>query len=534
MIVGGRWLVALLASAAFGSASCARNAHVGDPREQLLVDLASNPRDSAVNLRLAQVEAAAQLRGAALRHFALVESNGGLFGSKWTAADRRVYATLLRDRGLVRLRRGQASAAQDFTHAAKLGVTVSAPERAAAALVQATQDARHAADDLRNRGLRALCSGAATTGACTNSSALDRVLFANWLWQHRAKRASYDVLVEVSQRSAGVPGSARTLWLQAQAWWTGEVLPLPPIGQATRCDAEAAATAVKGELLPSDAADDSSGRAQRALDDWRLRNGLAMLPPLRSDQPCTDIGTAGAVDSPDSSMARAVTGIGASSQSADFFEVFAERWQLSAADLRELQHIRTTAIATVDRAVVQALDASLDEAWTAAALGEFFLVTGDPARARALWQRAVDATHDPRYLQGLAVATAAVGDSDAATIWATQAAAASGDPAPALAEVAGAMAQMGDYPVALTLLRQALAIAGAIDVIAIEHAISHALQKLSWPVPSGVSAATWGELQIAQGATRQAMLDLDAPGARALLAATFAWLAATPGASVKP
>ncbi len=529
-MVAGRWLIALLASAAFGSASCAarRTGHVDDPRGALLVELASNPGDSAVHLRLARFEVTVQRRAAALRHFALVESSGGLFGSIWTAADRRAYATLLRERGLLRLRRGQASAAQDFTHAARLGATVSALERSTAAIVQATQDARHAADDVRNRGLRALCSRTATTGACANSLALDRISFANWLWQHRAKRASYEVLVEVSQRSAGVPGSARTLWLKGQAWWTGEVLPLPPIEQATRCDAEAAATAINLTLLPADVAADSAGRAQRALDDWRTRNGLAALPPLPIDQSCPNKVTPAVTDTPDSSMQRSMPGISAVAESADFFDLFAARWQLRAADLRELQHVRTTAMATLDRAVQQALDASLDEAWTAAALGEFFLVTGDPARARALWQRAFDATNEPRYLLGLAVATAAVGDSDAAAIWATQAAAASGDPALALAEVAGAMVQAGEFPVALTLLRQALAIAGATDVIAIEHAIAHCLYKLGRSMPSGVAAATWSEMQIAQGTSREAVVDLDEPGARALLAAMFDRLTATP------
>ncbi|MBP9088599.1 MAG: hypothetical protein KBG15_20925 [Kofleriaceae bacterium] len=512
MVVARRWLAAVLATSALGLAGCAtrRTGPADDPRATLLVELASNPRDSAVHLRLARFELAAQHRAAAMRHFALVEAIGGLFGAKWSVADRRAYAMLLRDRGLFRLSHGQASAAQDFAHAANLGVPVSSPQRHAAAILQAIADVRHAADDIRTRGVRALCRLTATTGACANASALDRVAFATWLWQHRAKRASYDVLVEVSQRSGALPQPARTLWLDAQAWWTGEVLPLPPLVQATRCDAEAAARYVQPRR--HDASDDMPGRAQRALDGWRARNGLAKLPPL-DDQACraaADLDLR-APHSPESNMAPPVAG--------DFIAIFAQRWQLSATDLQALQRVRDTAMPTLDRAVEQALNQSLDEAWTAAALGEFMLVTGDPARARALWQRAFDATGAPRYLQGLAVAAAAVGDSDAATIWATQAAAASGDPASLLAEVAGAMAESGDYPVALTLLRQALAIAGATDAYAIERQISDCLQKLGRAVPAGVPAATWAEIQTAQGWSRDVMLDLDAPAARAMFAA---------------
>lgn len=454
MVAARGCFAAALATVALGLSNCsARRAGQGvDPRSALLVELATNPRDSAVHLRLARFELATQHRAAALRHFAFVETAGGLFGSKWSASDRRAYAMLLRERGLLRISHGQASAAQDLTHAAGLGGPVQARDLAAVANIQALQDSRHAADDVRNQGLRSLCSHAVTVGACADASVQDRVAFATWLWQRRAKRASYDVLVEVTQRSEGIPPQAWTFWLVAQAWWTGERVP---------------------------------GLADDAV-------------------PTT-------IFSPDSSLSTPAVD--------DFFTMHAERWQLQVADLQALHHLRSTAAATVDRAVEQALDRSLDEAWTAAALGEYFLLVGDPARARALWQRAYDAAGEPRYLQGLAVATATVGDSDAATIWATQAAAASGDPALPLAEVAGAMAQLGDYPVALTLLRQALALAGATDANTIEREIAYCLQKLGRPTTVGVAAASWATMQTARVAAHNIMLDLDEPGARAMLAA---------------
>lgn len=451
------WVATALATVALGLSNCAaRRAPQGaDARNVLLVELASNPRDSAVHVRLARFELAAQHRAAALRHFALVETTGGLFGSKWSAADRRAYAMLLRERGLLRVSHNQASAAQDLTHAASLGAPASPPELHAVASIKAVQDSRHAADDVRNQGLRSLCSSAVTVGACASASVPDRVAFASWLWQRRAKRASYDVLVEVGKRSEGIPPQAQTFWLEAQAWWTGEITP-----------------GLADHVAPT----------------------VILAPDSSLPSPSLD----------------------------DFFALLAERWQLQVADLQALHRLRSTAVATVDRAVAQMVDQSLDEAWTAAALGEYFLLVGDPARARALWQRAYDAAGEPRYLQGLAVATATVGDSDAATIWATQAAAASGDPALPLAEVAGAMAQLGDYPVALTVLRQALAIAGAADANTIEREIAFCLQKLGRPIPAGATPASWATMQTARAAPRNVMLDLDEPGARAMLAALLA------------
>ncbi len=513
MVSVHRGFAAALAIVALGLSNCAtqRAGASGDGRAGLLVELASNPHDSAVHLRLARFELAAHHRAAALRHFAYVESVGGLLGSKWTAADRRAYATLLRDRGLLRLNRGQASAAADLTHATSLGVAVSTRQRDAVTIVQALQASRHAAEDVRNQGLRLLCHAAATVGACATASALDRVAFATWLWQRRAKRASYDVLFEVSQRSGGVPTLAQTLWLEAQAWWTGEVLPLPPIAQATRCDAQAAA----GLLVAGrpQAAAELGERAQAALDQWRVRNAMPMLPPLDTEQPCAEPVVPVVDASADSS--RLIV------DASDVVEIFAERWQLPAAVVQELDQVRSIAPGTLDRAVEQALDQSLDEAWTAAAFGEYFLLVGDPARARAFWQRAFDATKEPRYLQGLAVAAASAGDSDAATIWATQAAAASGDPALPLAEVAGAMAVQGDYPVALTLLRQALAIAGVTDANNIEREIAYCLQKLDRPSPGGALPASWREIQTALGSSRAVLLDLDHPSARIMLANLF-------------
>ena len=81
-----------------------------------------------------------------------------------------------------------------------------------------------------------------------------------------------------------------------------------------------------------------------------------------------------------------------------------------------------------DRLARDAVAGAVDAAVAHAMIGALFDALGDPARARAAWQAAVDASPEPAFLRGLAEAEAHQGDGDAAMIAATTAAAASGDP----------------------------------------------------------------------------------------------------------
>jgi hypothetical protein len=114
-----------------------------------------------------------------------------------------------------------------------------------------------------------------------------------------------------------------------------------------------------------------------------------------------------------------------------------------------------------DRLGRDAVASSVDAAETHATLGALFDALGDPARARAAWQAAVDASPEPTFVRGLAEAQARQGDADAALITATTAAAASGDPAVVWCAVARALADTGKYVHALQAARSAIDLAGA-------------------------------------------------------------------------
>jgi hypothetical protein len=113
-----------------------------------------------------------------------------------------------------------------------------------------------------------------------------------------------------------------------------------------------------------------------------------------------------------------------------------------------------------DRLGRDAVAGAVDAAAMHAALGALFDALGDPARARASWQAAVDASPEPVFLRGLAQAQALQGDPDAALVSATSAAAASGDPAVVWITVARGLAAVGKYVHALDAARSAIDLAG--------------------------------------------------------------------------
>jgi len=122
--------------------------------------------------------------------------------------------------------------------------------------------------------------------------------------------------------------------------------------------------------------------------------------------------------------------------------------------------------AIADRLAREAVGAASDAAAMHATLGALFDAIGDPARARAAWQAAVDASPEPRFVRGLAGAQARQGDGDAALITATTAAAASGDPAVVWVAIAQALVGSGRYVPALEAARSAIDLAGPETVAA--------------------------------------------------------------------
>ena len=107
-----------------------------------------------------------------------------------------------------------------------------------------------------------------------------------------------------------------------------------------------------------------------------------------------------------------------------------------------------------------AVAAAPDAAAASAAIGAAYEALGDPARARTAWQSAVDGSPEPAYLAGLAVAAAKANDPDAALIFGTSAAAASGDPAVTWVAVARALIGSGELQQGLTAARSAIDLAG--------------------------------------------------------------------------
>jgi len=109
------------------------------------------------------------------------------------------------------------------------------------------------------------------------------------------------------------------------------------------------------------------------------------------------------------------------------------------------------------RRAEQVMGEVVDVADVAARLAHLFALLGDPARARALAQRAFDADpEDPRLAFGLALAIADAGDAPAALQMMLRAAAASGDAATTFYRGARGFAAAGQSRAALTLARQAI------------------------------------------------------------------------------
>lgn len=116
--------------------------------------------------------------------------------------------------------------------------------------------------------------------------------------------------------------------------------------------------------------------------------------------------------------------------------------------------------AVADRLARDVVASSVDAAAGHAAIGALFDALGDPQRSRAAWQAAVDGSPEPQHVRGLAEAAARTGDGAAALIFATQAAAAWGDPAVVWISVGNVLEHTGVHVDALTCARSALELAG--------------------------------------------------------------------------
>ena len=169
--------------------------------------------------------------------------------------------------------------------------------------------------------------------------------------------------------------------------------------------------------------------------------------------------------------------------------------------------------AIADRFAGEAIAGASDAAAMQATLGALYDALGDPARARAAWQSAVDASPEPVFLRGLAEAQARQGDADAALVSATSAAAASGDPAGVWTAVAGALIGSGRYVHALDAARSAIDLAGPEALAAALDAAIAASRALGRDAQADALAARRARIAAVGGA----LGDRDPTDARAAL-----------------
>ena len=128
--------------------------------------------------------------------------------------------------------------------------------------------------------------------------------------------------------------------------------------------------------------------------------------------------------------------------------------------LAEIAHAFQRDPSVAERLARELVARSVDAALGHATAGALFDALGDPARARAEWQAAADASDEPAFAAGLAEAMAHTGDGDAALVIATGAAAASGDPAVVWVAVGRALLDTHRTVDALTAAGSAIDLAG--------------------------------------------------------------------------
>jgi tetratricopeptide (TPR) repeat protein len=397
-----------------------------EARRTLAVRVIEDPRDVEARLGLAALADATGRPSEAIEQLEAVLALGGPLGTRWHDEDRTRLGTLLAGRGRARLGRGAATALADLDRARRYGAAVSDGELAGARAALAITELRHIDPGERARGRVLLASLAPSTpgydpswrAARPGVAPAERAGFGAWLWAVGARREAYEQLAawHATARPPREP-SLQAAYLRALAWWSpvalGEVP--PPLSEdlvgPERCWFAIAACAPPEAVAPALPAVELGGSDVRSA-------AAAHYAHVR---------VAGA---PDEVALRAV---------ASAFR-------------------RDGAIA--DRLGRELIARATDAAPAHAALGALFDALGDPSRARAAWQAAVDASAEPAFVRGLSIAIARAGDASAALVIATGAAAAWGDPAAVWLSLARALDRAGQHVEALVAAHSAIDLAG--------------------------------------------------------------------------
>lgn len=180
-------------------------------------------------------------------------------------------------------------------------------------------------------------------------------------------------------------------------------------------------------------------------------------------------------------------------------------------------YLRDPAVA--DRLARDLVAGAVDAALAHAVVGALLDALGDPARARAAWQAAIDASDEPSFWTGLAESQARQGDADAALISATAAAAWSGDPARVWTAVARALADTGKFVHALDAARSAIDLSGPDTLDAALDTAITASAALGRDDQVAALAAQRARFAPAAAPSNESDSDLDPTDARGALAA---------------
>lgn len=548
--------------------------------------VARDPRDAAAWIALAEVETTRGRPGAALVALTRAEALGAPFARGLPAGPRRALAGLYVERARARVLRASPGADADVRRARALGAALDddlarAAERLALAAALAHVDpARRARAAAR---LAAVAPDLAR-GLATAATDDEVATTAAWLDRHRAARRAFEILDRrVEERLAeGArprwPTATAARWLELRRWWSGT---LDPIDRPT---VDAIAAAAGGTCAypsgPVDPACDPIVAAGATEPDgpawepalvvawdragWRAPDGdraaawmiVAARAVARGQRASWERAvldhvevTAVAADPQAPRWARAVAAALAADRAvapdpelpAPIAGLLAAR--VAAAPLRD----RAVGAAVIsraapdDRAAVIAVARSygrdpaladrraeelagraLDRAAIAPVLARLFAALGDPARARAWWQAAVDASPDePGLLEGLALAMVDAGDVPAGELLLLAAAAASGDAGRTYLRAARSFAAIDAHLAAVAAARWAIELAAPGDEAAPAAIAAAALAALGRPsseVAALAAAPAALDLTDARAAVARAVADPDRDRAAAALA----------------
>ncbi len=542
-------IAALGCRGAIDAASLERRLGPDGAAEELRYRLAANAGDAALWSALATVEAGRGRSGAAIEAYQRAEALGAPFRAGLDDRDRAALAQLLLARADARVARGSSGADADVARARRLDATAPPTLARAAALIAIAGDLAHTDPARRDRGRARLATIDAARARAWAPDATDAEVAstAAWLDDAGARRSALALLDDRAERAAarGVAPAwdpaTTARWLRLRRWWggPGDAVELTALDRARAagldtcawargprdpgCDVRAAAGSADGVAPAWEpalvAAWQRDGWRVREPDDamaWMIVAGRAVargeLPSwavavrthvdveavrAATALPAWATAALATLDDPAAAPPLPVTSVDAPeaspvpwSRRVAALAVGADGDAALADGLAAVVTAYARDPALADRRAEDLAGAAIDLAVVAPALGRTFTLQGDPARARAWWQRGVDASpEEPTLALGLALAMIRAGDGPAAQQQLVRAAAGSGDAATTLYRAARGFAAAGATLDALTACKLALEHAAPGDEAMVADLAASLLAQLGRERDAGALAA---------------------------------------------